>query len=45
MAEFRQRDCDVLGVNTDAITTHERWLATPRGPVSLTSLRRSDVQP
>lgn len=29
MAEFRARHCDVLGVNTDSIDTHVRWLTTP----------------
>src|SRR5437870_5808992 len=41
MAEFRQRDCDVLGVNTDSIATHERWLATPRAQGGLGSLNFS----
>ncbi len=27
--EFRKRDCDVLGVSTDSLATHERWVATP----------------
>ena len=30
IAEFRERECDVLGVNTDSLPTHERWLTTPR---------------
>jgi hypothetical protein len=29
IAEFRERGCDVLGVSTDSIATHERWLAAP----------------
>jgi predicted Ser/Thr protein kinase len=29
MAEFRERGCDVLGISTDSIATHERWLKTP----------------
>jgi serine/threonine protein kinase/peroxiredoxin len=28
-AEFRRRECDVLGINTDSLATHERWLVTP----------------
>src|SRR5207237_10686106 len=28
--EFRQRGCQILGVSTDTIATHERWIATPR---------------
>jgi eukaryotic-like serine/threonine-protein kinase len=27
--EFVQRDCDLLGVSTDSLATHEKWLATP----------------
>jgi serine/threonine protein kinase/peroxiredoxin len=27
--EFRSRECDVLGINTDSLPTHERWLTTP----------------
>jgi serine/threonine protein kinase/peroxiredoxin len=29
IAEFRERQCDVLGVSTDPVETHERWLAAP----------------
>jgi alkyl hydroperoxide reductase subunit AhpC len=29
IAEFRERQCDVLAVNTDSLDTHVRWLATP----------------
>jgi serine/threonine protein kinase/peroxiredoxin len=29
IAEFRERECDVLGVSTDTLETHERWLGTP----------------
>jgi alkyl hydroperoxide reductase subunit AhpC/predicted Ser/Thr protein kinase len=28
--EFRRRDCDVLGVSTDPVATHGRWIATPK---------------
>src|SRR6516165_2618433 len=28
IAEFRERGCDVLGVSTDSVETHERWLTT-----------------
>jgi alkyl hydroperoxide reductase subunit AhpC len=28
--EFQRRDCDVLGISTDTLATHERWVATPR---------------
>jgi serine/threonine protein kinase/peroxiredoxin len=29
ITEFRGRGCDVLGVSTDPVATHERWLGTP----------------
>lgn len=29
--EFRRRGCEVLGISTDSIESHERWIATPRG--------------
>jgi alkyl hydroperoxide reductase subunit AhpC len=28
--EFRARGCDVLGISTDSLESHERWLTTPR---------------
>jgi alkyl hydroperoxide reductase subunit AhpC/tRNA A-37 threonylcarbamoyl transferase component Bud32 len=28
--EFRRRGCDLLGVSTDSIESHERWINTPR---------------
>lgn len=28
IAEFAQRNCQVLGISTDSIQTHERWLTT-----------------
>src|SRR5438093_891782 len=28
--DFHKRGCDVLGVSTDSIDTHERWLSLPR---------------
>jgi alkyl hydroperoxide reductase subunit AhpC len=31
IAEFQKRDCDVLGISTDSLETHERWLTTPSG--------------
>src|SRR5215210_7372124 len=30
IAEFRERGCNLLGVSTDSVETHERWIATPR---------------
>jgi serine/threonine protein kinase len=38
IAEFRERGCDVLGVSTDSVATHERWLATPPEQGGLGSL-------
>jgi alkyl hydroperoxide reductase subunit AhpC len=37
--EFAQRDCDVLGVSTDSVETHERWIATPRSQGGLGGLK------
>ena len=31
IVEFRQQRCEVLGVSTDAVDTHQRWLTTPPG--------------
>jgi alkyl hydroperoxide reductase subunit AhpC len=28
--EFRRRGCDLLGISTDSIESHQRWIATPR---------------
>jgi eukaryotic-like serine/threonine-protein kinase len=28
--EFDRRGCDLLGISTDSIKSHERWIATPR---------------
>jgi alkyl hydroperoxide reductase subunit AhpC len=30
MEELRQRGCDILGISTDSIESHERWITTPR---------------
>jgi serine/threonine protein kinase/peroxiredoxin len=38
IAEFRTRECEVLGVNTDSLPTHERWLAAPRSQGGIGSL-------
>jgi len=46
-AEFAQRDCEILGVSTDTIETHERWIATPAGAGGLGELKfplASDVE-
>jgi serine/threonine protein kinase len=31
IAEFRERNCDVLGVSTDSVATHQQWLRTAPG--------------
>ncbi len=28
--EFARRDCDILGISTDSLASHEQWLSTPR---------------
>lgn len=38
IAEFQERECDVLAISTDSIPTHERWLATPRSQGGLLGL-------
>jgi alkyl hydroperoxide reductase subunit AhpC/predicted Ser/Thr protein kinase len=30
ISEFQRRTCEVLGISTDSVATHERWIATPR---------------
>jgi alkyl hydroperoxide reductase subunit AhpC/predicted Ser/Thr protein kinase len=29
--EFQSRGCEVLGISTDSLESHERWIATPKG--------------
>src|SRR5262245_48147952 len=36
--EFRRRGCDILGISTDSIESHERWIATPRAQGGLGEL-------
>src|SRR6185295_4038945 len=38
IADFQERECDVLAISTDSIATHERWLATPRAQGGLSGL-------
>src|SRR5947208_4531798 len=38
IAEFRKRECDILGVSTDSIATHERWITLPRSQSGLGGL-------
>jgi alkyl hydroperoxide reductase subunit AhpC len=37
--ELLRRDCDVLGISTDSLETHERWIAAPRSQSGLGGLR------
>lgn len=37
--EFQQRDCDVLGISTDSLETHEQWIHAPRAQGGLGGLR------
>lgn len=37
--EFHQRECALLGVSTDSVETHQRWLSTPRSQGGLAGLR------
>lgn len=36
--EFQKRGCELLGVSTDSIATHEQWIAAPRGQGGLGGL-------
>ena len=38
LAEFAERDCEVLGVSTDSLDSHDRWIATPRAQGGLGGL-------
>lgn len=38
LADLQQRECDVLGISTDSLATHERWIATPRSQGGLGGL-------
>ena len=29
MEEFRHRSCDILGISTDSVKSHQRWVTTP----------------
>jgi alkyl hydroperoxide reductase subunit AhpC/tRNA A-37 threonylcarbamoyl transferase component Bud32 len=37
--EFLNRDCDLLGISTDSVETHERWITSPRSQGGLGGLR------
>jgi alkyl hydroperoxide reductase subunit AhpC len=36
--EFTRRDCDILGVSTDSVTSHLQWTTTPRSQGGLGGL-------
>jgi len=36
--EFLRRDCDILGVSTDPVASHEQWISTPRSQGGLGGL-------
>lgn len=36
--DFRRRGCDILGVSTDSIESHEQWITTPRAQGGLGEL-------
>jgi alkyl hydroperoxide reductase subunit AhpC len=36
--EFARRDCDILGISTDSVATHQKWIATPRNQGGLGGL-------
>ncbi len=37
--EFAGRDCEILGISTDSLDTHEKWIAAPTGAAGLGGLR------
>lgn len=39
MEEFRRRGCEVLGISTDSIQSHESWVRMPRGQGGLAGLQ------
>ncbi len=49
VAEFRRRDCDLLGISTDSVETHQRWLTNPTsegglGPIEFALAADADGQ-
>ncbi len=47
LADFSQRDCDILGVSTDTVESHLQWLGAPRAQGGLGGLAfplASDVE-
>jgi eukaryotic-like serine/threonine-protein kinase len=37
--EFSSRDCEILGISTDSLDTHEKWIAAPVAAAGLGGLR------
>src|SRR6202051_304306 len=37
--EFACRDCEILGISTDSLDTHEKWIAAPVAAAGLGGLR------
>jgi eukaryotic-like serine/threonine-protein kinase len=38
LEEFANRECDILGISTDPLASHQRWIATPRSQGGLGGL-------
>jgi alkyl hydroperoxide reductase subunit AhpC len=38
IGEYARRDCDIVGISTDTVETHEKWIRTPRGQGGLGGL-------
>jgi alkyl hydroperoxide reductase subunit AhpC/predicted Ser/Thr protein kinase len=38
LEDFHRRDCDLLGISTDSVETHERWIIAPRNQGGLGGL-------
>ena len=36
--EFARRDCDILGISTDSVESHQQWITTPRNQGGLGGL-------
>jgi len=36
--EFVRRDCDIVGISTDSVETHQQWISTPRAQGGLGGL-------
>jgi eukaryotic-like serine/threonine-protein kinase len=36
--EFARRDCDILGISTDSVASHQKWIVTPRSQGGLGGL-------